>query len=215
MKKIILLILSLCMLSSCGTSENSAEAEPNADTFEVTDTTTAVTTETTTETTAEPELESQWALLFYVDDFKRETDDPFIFGEFYGTFSNSETYNSDLSVTFSIERFMHNGETIYDGLRITLYEYGTYRVNSSYSDSTYYEIQVLEENDNIIQTIGVMLSGNIMFMEDKDQNPIINALKNNNTLVFRIDEKDDLDSYFFEVDCTGFKELFESTNWKV
>ena len=226
MKKILLaitLIFSLCTFAACngnkGTDSGEAletETTTVTTTATTTETTTITTTETTTETTAEPETDSPWELLFYVDEFKRQTDDPFIFGEFYGTFSNSATTNSNLSAAFSIERYVYNDE-IYDTLRIYLYEYGSHLVKNPYSKSKHYDIQVLEENDNVIKTTEYMFSeGNYIYVsEDKDQNQIINALKNNNTLIFRIDEEDSLDTYFFEVDCTGFKELFESTDWSV
>lgn len=219
---IIALTIAICIFASCNENEGSnlgevLETETTTVTTTVTtnetttETTTATTTETT-ETTTEPELESPWKQYFYVDEFNRETDNSYIVATFYGTFSNSATTNSKLGVNLIADQYSYNDD-IQDALSIYLYEYDSHLVKNSYSKSKYYDIQVLEENDNIIKTSEPMLSGydDIFVSESKDQNPIINALKNNNILVFRIDEEDSLDTYFFEVDCTGFKELFEST----
>lgn len=217
MKKIsviIALMIAICAFASCNGNSGS-----DMENVLETETTTATTAETTTETTVETTetvADSPWKLNYYVDDFKRPTDDPYISGIFFGTFSNSATTNSNLTVSLSVERYVYN-DKIHDSLSIYLYEYDSHLVKNSYSKSIYYKIQVLEENDNVIQLKDSMLSGysDIFVSEDKDQNQIINALKNNNTLIFRIDEEDRLDTYLFEVDCTGFKELFETTDWNV
>lgn len=222
---LLAMLLSLCVFSSCGNDSGSAEAETAAETTttEMTTATTteATTTDTTTETTTEiitteAEIESPWIQRFYIDEFKRETDDPYIVGVFYGTFSNSATTDSKLGVSITVEKYMYVNE-IYDGATIRLYEYDSNLVKNPYSKAVYYDIQILEDDDNVISIEEPMLSGydDIFSSELEGENPIVNALKNNNKLVFRIDKEDSLNTYFFEVDCTGFKELYESTEWKL
>ena len=224
----LMLVMCLTVFVSCG-SDNSSElsaeieslrAENEALKEQMTETTTEATTTTVEETTTTSETEkineSAWELTYYVDDFKRPTDEAFLYGEFKGTFSNSATTNSSLIATMGIERYSYDGE-ITDSARIQLFEYNSNLVKNFYSKGKYYNIQILEENDNIITESGYMMSEGtaISVWGDKDQNSIINALKNNGKLTFRIDEEDGMDTYLFDVDCTGFKELFESTDWKL
>ena len=167
-------------------------------------------------TSIQENIDQVWTVLNYVDDFNRETDDQFLFGFFNGNFSNSATTNSPLAVSICAERRILN-DTIEDSVRIILYEYESNVVSNYYSSGKRYKIQILEDNDNVISVDGYMgaKTERIRVWDDQDQNCIINALKNNKKLTFRIDEDDGMDTYMFDVDCTGFKDLFESTDWKV
>lgn len=245
MKKKILTAMIIAVavaLTACGNSEtdtkqasadNSAiqseleslKAENEALMSEMSDMQTTVETEATTtveETTTETTISevtdnSPWKISYYVDDFGRETESCFIYGETQGTFSNSATSNSKLVVSFLIDRYLDYNDEISDSVQIILFEYGSNAVNNFYSEGKIYDIQVLEENDNVVYEEGWLGSkgDRIYVWGDKDQNSIINAIKNNDTLTFRIDEQDGFSSYIFDVDCTGFKELFESIDWNV
>lgn len=171
--------------------------------------------ETTTETT-EAEAKSLWEKKFYIDEFDRPTDEFYIFAAFDGYFSNSATTKSSLTAAFYIERYSYNNE-INDCVGIALFEYDHSRVKNYYRDGKHYDIQILEENDNVIKERGWLGSESetIYVWGDENANTIIEAIKNNKKLTFRIDEEDGMDTYLFDVDCTGFAELFDSTDWKV
>ena len=171
--------------------------------------------ETTTETT-EAAAESLWEKRFYIDEFDRPTDEFYIFAAFDGYFSNSATTKSSLTAAFYINRYSYNNE-ISDSVGIALFEYGSSRVKNYYSKGKHYDIQILEENDNVIKERGWLGSedNTIYVWGDENANTIIEAMKNNKKLTFRIDEEDGMDTYLFDVDCTGFAELFDSTDWGV
>ncbi|MCM1578831.1 MAG: hypothetical protein NC078_08550 [Ruminococcus sp.] len=240
MKKIFsLLVISIAMLmTACAAEEENATASDMQDTeissaetdiqeeteqettseeTTATETTTVETTTTETTTTEEPKLDSPWELNYFVDDFDRPTDDCYISGLFDGKFTNSATTNSELTTVFIISRYKENDGTITETVGIKLAEYGYSVVKNYGRRADCYNIQILEDNENIITEEGYMASegDRILVWGDENQHSIINALKNNESLIFRIDEEDGMSSYIFTVDCTGFKELYESVDWNL
>lgn len=213
-------------LESRRTGNDELKQQATESTAQTTIVTTKATTQTKTETVTttatkpittsktEKNTKSVWKLKYAVDDFKRQTDECYLFGLFYGTFDNLAATNSNLIATLDVERYTYDGE-VTDAVGIQLFEYDDILVTNFYSKGIYYDIQILEEDDNIITESGYMGSNGqtIYVWGDKNQNSIVNALKRNEKLTFRIDDEDGMSTYWFYVDCNGFKELFESTDW--
>lgn len=216
------------LLAGCSSETVSRQAEETTEDYKesyesiitqneevVAKTETTETIETTTETT-EAEAKSLWEKKFYIDEFDRPTDEFYIFAVFNGYFSNSATTKSSLTAAFYIDRYSYNNE-ISDCVGIALFEYDHSRVKNYHRDGKHYDIQILEENDNVIEERGWLGSEDdtIYVWGDENANKIIEAIKNNKKLTFRIDEEDGMDTYLFDVDCTGFAELFDSADWKI
>ena len=114
MKKTIALCLCLCLcflLIACGQSVEETEA-----------TTATETTVAPTAPVTEPPKEIHWTEAFYVDDFGDPTSSSYIRGIFDGTFSNSATTGSDLTVCFCMDKNLASAS--YDMFTILLLEYG-------------------------------------------------------------------------------------------
>lgn len=174
------------------------------------------TTKTTTK--AKEKEKGPWQKDFANDEFGRQTDECFLFAVFSGQFSNSATTNSSLTAAIRVERNYDNSNNeITDWVLIALKEYDYLTVKNYFSRNKNYNVKVLEENGNVIEEKGIMPSDNnlIAVWSNEDQNVIIDAMKSNKKLTFRIDEEDGSSNYLFEVDCTGFKELFDSMDWNV
>ena len=228
MRKIIFgiyaFILCTAMFSGCNANRSVSKTETvsNSETTvsaENTSATVSSTSEPVSETTAEEteaEAESLWEKKFFIDEFDRPTDEFYIFAMFSGYFSNSVTTKSPLTAAFYIERYSYNNE-ISDCVGIALFEYDSNRVKNYYKTGKHYDIQILEENDNVVKERGWLDSEDdtIYVWGDENANKIIEAIKNNKKLTFRIDEEDGMDTYLFDVDCTGFAKLFDSTDWEV
>ncbi|MCH5349279.1 MAG: hypothetical protein J1E40_08140 [Oscillospiraceae bacterium] len=212
---VILLIIIILLAFVLGKKTESTASGEVPKTEITTETTTASTPAETTETITELEPESPWIQKFFVDEFERPTNKPYISGTFYGKFSNSATTDSELIVKIVVQRY---GKLyVNDLISISLYEYGSHLVKNSYSKSEEYKILILEESGKRLLEYSEMYSksDSIYIDTSKDENTFINALLNNNTLTVRIEERDGMSSYLFDIDCTGFKELFESTDWSV
>lgn len=206
---------------SAEVSEISEETEKLTETEEISETeeTTIETTveettaeETTTEETTNAKVQSPWTVKNYLDEFDRPIEDAkYLQAFFEGTFSNSATSNSELTVSMTVSRDAIN-DNDYDCVDIKLFEYDSHKVTNYYSKTKYYTVMILEENENVINTEGSMFSKGdaIFFMEDHNKNDLINAMKNNNTLIFKITEDDGMGKYLFTVDCTGFADMFDS-----
>lgn len=173
--------------------------------------------ETTSESDTEAETsateavkESAWTTKHFVDDFDRETDNLYISSYGSGTFSNSATTRSPLKAEITaFSDFTPDGDKamVYS---IYLWEYESNLVTNYYSTSNFYTIKVLEENDNVLDLVGNMSSQNdliyVFDMEDMTSSSITNAFKNNSKLTFKIELEDGMDSYLFDIDCTGFSD---------
>ncbi len=73
-------------------------------------------------------IKSNWKIDYYVDSFGDYTDDSYVIGTFTGTFSNSATNGSDLTVYVYLDPKFPNSITI------RLLEYGNYKANFSSKD---------------------------------------------------------------------------------
>lgn len=123
MKKTIALCLCLCLcflLIACGRSGEETEATTAPET-------TVASTAPVTEPPTEPPKEIHWTEEFYVDDFGDPTSSSYIRGIFDGTFSNSATTGSDLTVCFFMDKDLASAS--YDMFTIRLLEYGNHKVS--------------------------------------------------------------------------------------
>lgn len=91
---------------------------------------TSIETTPTTTTTTEAAINTDWEINYYVDEFGDKTDNNYALGSFTGTFANSATYSSDLSVyVYYTERFNDSGT-----FQFRLLKYDTYPVTYTSSD---------------------------------------------------------------------------------
>ena len=199
MKTKVISILTACLaLTACGSS--GSQNEP-----------VNLSSETTTEAVA---AANAWSIEYFVDDFGRATDEPYVIGSFSGTFCNSAATNEELTGYIYVERY-NDGDNVIEGVSFDLREYGSYQVKNIISKDKYYTVQILEDNENVISERAVMKSeGNALCIWKDTSNVVVEAMKNNSKLTFRIDEEDGMDSYLFTVDCSGFVEIYSSAEWK-
>lgn len=145
-----------------------------------------------------------WHTKYYVDDFGRETDDPYIQNTDYdiGTFSNSVTTGSKLSAIFFADE---------DSVGIRLVEYGDYIVKNPYSKSVEYNVSMLDTEENRVDGLtGTMFSGgDIVYFTGKDKQLIINALEKPGEVAFLLVEADHrTNKYILTINTEGFAELY-------
>lgn len=197
--KIIALLIACLALTACGSSNGSSEPVSSS-------------SEATAETVA---AANTWSIEYFVDDFGRATDEPYVIGSFSGTFSNSAATNEKLTGYIYVEKY-NDGENIIEGVSFDLREYGSYQVKNIISKDKYYTVQILEDNENVISERAVMKSeGNALCIWKNNSNIVVEAMKSNSKLTFRIDAEDGMDSYLFAVDCSGFSEMYSSAEWNV
>ena len=148
---------------------------------------------------------SKWEKRYYVDEFNTPTSNAFIapVDTLSGTFSNSATTNSRLSAYIRVDD---------DDCQIMLWEYGSSLVKA-YS-TTDYDITILLPNGTKKYFTGTMYkNGQVIYFDD--YSGIVSLLKNTNG-VLKIYLKEDSDygvnsTYLFEVDTSGFKDLYNKT----
>lgn len=136
-----------------------------------------------------------WTIKNYVDEFKEKTDKPYIdtISRITGSFSNSATTNSKLSVAFAIEE---------DTFSIFLYEYGNNLVKSSSSKSYGITVKVGAYKFNVS---GVMNEDRIEIYSELSIIELRNALSSGKTVDFYIEEKDrKITNYLFSVESSNF-----------
>ena len=179
MKSKIIALLTACIaLTACGSSNSSTETV-NAN------------SETTAETVA---AVNAWSIEYFVDDFGRATDEPYVIGSFSGAFSNSAATNEKLTGYIYVERYK-DGDDIIEGVSFDLREYGSYQVKNILSKDKYYTVQILEDNENVISERAVMKSeGDALCIWKNTSNTVVDAMKNN---------------------CSGFSEMYSSAEWNV
>ncbi|MDR3930839.1 MAG: hypothetical protein Q3Y27_08215, partial [Clostridia bacterium] len=133
------------------------------------------------------------------DEFNNPTTEGYITTKDYvvGTFSNSATTNSELYVIWLIDK---------SDVAIKLVEYGRSVVKSSYS-STNYNIVMLDPDGNRVYMTGTMWKGgDRIYIDSEYESTVIEALKRNGSVSFRIDEggKYGNSSYLFKMEDTSF-----------
>ena len=211
----IALVLSLMALS-LGVGRATAPAAREHEASAPAAPTEAATEEPETEETPEPVVTHfphiSWTQEYYVDDFNDPTDQTYLRGHFSGTFSNSATSGSALSVYLYFDKELTGDSSDY--FKIRLFEYGDMLVNYSLSgeddilvkikiDGKTYEAHpdYLSEKDICIKR------GSPIFA------PIVNALNAGSEISVVITEsRYSTSTYRFTVDSFGLDDIEHS--WK-
>lgn len=149
-----------------------------------------------------------FTISYYVDEFKQPTKEGYVKTSSYinGTFSNSATTNSNLSVILAADE---------EYISFFLYEYGSYLVkNSSSRYSEAYDIIMKTASGKKYDLTGRIYPGGDRIVVDSDyKNTVLSALKSGGTVSFYIEQSDYTTSkYLFTVNTSNFaakyKELF-------
>lgn len=172
----------------CGCSDKS---EPNADKKE---------TETTTVTTEK----TIWEKKYYVDDFDMETDEWYVANKdaFSGKFSNSATTDSLLYAYIIADA---------TDVSIMLYEYGRSQVKNSFSryNEDYNITMLLDDKSKVDVKGSIYTSGDRIVISAANKDKVLNALKTNKNITFRIVQANrEIDTYIFTAETSNFASLY-------
>ncbi len=145
---------------------------------------------------------SSWEQGEYVDEFKQPTGKKYLFCDSTGTFSNSATTNSKLSVALQVDL---------DDIGIMMLEYGNILVKGIY-DSEDYSITILDDDNVKYYYTGTIYKGGIrIYFKNADEGSVLNLLKNNSQLQFYIKStKYSISTYLFSINTVGFTAAYES-----
>jgi hypothetical protein len=205
-KRWLMVIASVLILTGCtsNSTQNATETEAQTQTEKA--------TETEPQTQAEAETEanrSAWKMLYYVDEFKLPTDEPYISTYCYGTFSNSAVTDASLKARFLIDA---------DYTCLALYEYGSQLVKG-YSSKLYgegYDIVILDEDQNRHEGYKASLqkgSDRLKFAFARNSQvgrEFYDMLRNNDQLIFSVVKSDrPIEKYLIYLDNTGFAETYD------
>lgn len=140
-----------------------------------------------------------WEVRYYVDEFQNPTDKGYISTKspVKGTFSNSATTDSELSVIWLIDK---------KNVAIKLAEYGRSIVKSSY-DTTSYSILMLDPDGKKVSMNGTMRrGGDRIYIEESNEATVLDALSRNGSVTFKITEEGKYasSSYLFKMEDTSF-----------
>ena len=206
MKKTITLCLCLCLcflLIACGQSGEETEA-----------TTVPETTVASTAPPTEPPKEIHWTEEFYVDDFGDSTSSSYIRGVFDGTFSNSATSGSELTVCFFMDKKMDSAS--YDMFTIRLLEYGSHKVSFIGCDT--WDVSIKVKVDGVVSEDEPYFllsdSGEMVINRDSPLfRAIIDALESGKEISFVITVGGyGTSTYRFKIDANGLADIPHS--WK-
>lgn len=201
MKKLLALLLCIVMafsLAACGgtvTTVDNSNTDSGPDGVNLAD--------DETPTTEAPKKED-WVLRYYVDEFDQPTSDWYITNSelITGKFSNSATTDSKLSVKVLIDA---------QDVCFVLYEYGSHQVKNSYSKNKYFDIKMRDVNgkEHTMQG-GIVSGGDRVAFLSKDIPTVLNALKQEGTVMFYLVEDEYTTStYLFSVETSNLGELLK------
>ena len=120
------------------------------------------------------EAQTHWSIGFYVDKFDEPTGEKYVWGHTNGVFSNSATTNSDLYVTFIIDK---------KNVSIKLYEYGR---NHPVKSGGSYDV-IYKQNDNKHYGSGFLGSDKLK-LDRKDGMEVVKMFIKGDEVQFHIDE---------------------------
>ena len=141
---------------------------------------------------------------YYVDEFNQPTKDGYVYNPSYflGTFSNSATTDSTLTVQMLVDK---------EDIAFFLYEYGKYQVknSSSYSVDKYNITMKTADGTKHSLKGTVYCGGDRLFIDSKYKSKVIEALKSGETVSFYIEEKDRATTqYLFAVSSSNFADKY-------
>lgn len=150
-----------------------------------------------------PLSDSVWEKKYYVDEFDQPTDNYYICTVLDGTFSNSATTNDYMNAVLFIDD---------NGLKIRLVEYGSKYVKGYRSDGELYIATVLmPSGEKVKMRCNLAYGSDRLKFKDKDNETLLEALKEEKDIKVRIDEYDGISSYLFTIPgAEGFGELYDS-----
>jgi len=169
-------------------------------TFQITDDPSA------SETTPDPSL-GIWSIYYYKDEFNQPTTKQHISTASYftGTFSNSATTDSSLSVNVAVDS---------DGIFFTLFEYsrGNPVKNSSTRNDVTYNILMRTEDDSRYTIAGTMNAGSERVrIDDRYKSVVITALSGEGSISFHLVQEDrPTTTYLFSVRASNFAYVYKS-----
>lgn len=146
-----------------------------------------------------------WSVNYYVDDFQQPTDEWYITANtsFSGTFSNSATTNSKLTVQVAVDA---------EDIAFFLYEYGRSQVknpSSNYVDEYDITMRTADGTDHSLSGT-VYCGGDRLMIEGKDMDTVLAAMKDGGTISFHIVESDrTTTSYLFSLEASNFSQVYE------
>ena len=151
------------------------------------------------------ETGNTWTLAQYVDDFNDPTGESYIATTLAGTFTNSATNDSELTV-----------KVIYDlkFFQIALKEYGQNTVGNSSTSSKNYVVSIKDDDGTVYQFEGFIYSGgDRIFLFSNQNSKLLDLIDQEGTLKFSI--TDNSSRYNFTLNAGGFNaandELLESS----
>ena len=149
--------------------------------------------------------EGIWEVNYYVDDFNQPTDEWYIANKtsFLGTFSNSATTDSTLTVDMLVDCENY--------VAFFLYEYGRNTVkNSSQNYVDNYDITMRTADGTDHNLTGTLYcGGDRIIIDDAYVNTVLEALKTDGNVMFRVVKSDrTVESYLFTVIPSNFDSLY-------
>jgi len=140
-----------------------------------------------------------WVRRSYVDEFNDPTGNEYASTRVDGTFSNTATQNSEISVVVIVDT---------DSVSFMIYEYNSYRVSNTFSKAQEYQVLVKEPDGTTHEYIGTIQSGSDRIsLSFKDSYALKDLLKNLGTFRFAIYEGgNSVTEYHFSINSDGFED---------
>ena len=168
----------------------------------------------TPSTEAESKDKGDWVIKYYVDKFRKETDQPYLTTSrrISGTFSNSATRNSDLLV-----------QVLYDtdnGLAFEFYQYGTSPYSATFR-TEFYSVSIEDGagKQHEYRSGAVINEGSFRIKvlpsynkkkKDKQAEEVLQYLLNGGTVKFLLESNDRPNQTFlFDLDADGFSTAYK------
>ncbi len=141
---------------------------------------------------------------YYVDEFNQPTSDGYVYNYSYieGTFSNSATTNSKLKVTMLVDK---------EDITFFLYEYGSSLVKNSSSRYVEEYNITMKTADNTKHSLTgtIYCGGDRLFIDEKYEKKVLEALKSGEDVSFYIVQSDrTTTTYLFTIKTSNFAEKY-------
>ena len=202
MKKIIFAFLIVAMLITLCACNNDISSDIEDDT--TTQASEDSSSETETTETPEEEIQGDWVIKNYVDEFNEPTLTKYITtkSKLTGTFSNTATNNSELKANILVDSTK---------ISIMLYEYGRNQVKSNSNDD--YKITI-KYGYKKVEISGMMNLDRIHIWGNSKQE-MITALSSGKTVSLYIVNKDrKTTTYLFSVESSNFADAYDEIKLK-
>ena len=146
---------------------------------------------------------SHWEIGYYVDDFGDETSDAYVMGKFFGTFSNSATRSSDLTVLIYLNNDSPNTT------QIRLLEYGYHKATFSSLDTI---ILKTKNSDGHTRTFYMKYIYGDLYSTDRGlADEILNSSQLSIVITTSSEYQTIPDTYNFKINNNGLNELLDMT----